>query len=155
MTSLIGVHDCKLDAKGRMMLPAGLKKQLMPILAEGFIIKRSVFHACLEIHPMGEWNKVMDKINKLNRFVKKNNDFIRIFTAGVRVVEVDGAGRFQIPKDLVNVAKLNKEIVLSAAVNIIEVWDKDSYEKVINDPSIDFGALAEDVMGGQNEPDEN
>lgn len=149
--NLIGVHDCKLDAKGRVLLPSGLKKQLLPALDSGFVIKRSVFQPCLELHPMSEWNAVMAKVNKLNRFVKKNNDFIRMFTAGVRMVEMDANGRFLIPKDLVNTADLKKEIVLSAAVNIIEIWDKAAYENVIANPDVDFSSLAEEVMGGQED----
>ena len=96
---------------------------------------------------------MMQKINKLNRFVKKNNDFIRRFTAGVKVVEVDDLGRLLIPKDLVAFGKISKDIVLSSAVNIVEVWDKDLYEKSIAGDDIDFADLAEDVMGNVNDDD--
>ena len=89
----------------------------------------------------------MQKINKLNRFKKKNNDFIRRFTAGVKSVELDSSGRLPISKDLVGFAGISKEIVLTSAVNIIEIWDKDNYEKAINDAAGDFAELAEDVMG--------
>jgi len=89
----------------------------------------------------------MQKINKLNRFKKKNNDFIRRFTAGVKSVELDSSGRLLISKDLVGFAGISKEIVLTSAVNIIEIWDKDNYEKAINDAAGDFAELAEDVMG--------
>ena len=134
-----------------MLIPSALKKQLMPYLSNGFVIKRSVFNDCLELHPKDEWDEVMGKVNKLNRFVKKNNDFIRMFSAGVRMVDLDGNGRLLIPKDLVKYAELKKEVVLASAVNIIEIWDKSKYEAIVDDPDIDFGALAEDVMGGQNE----
>jgi MraZ protein len=136
-----------MDAKSRLMMPAAFKKQLSAILQDGFVVKRSVFQPCLEIYPMEEWNLMMAKINKLNRFVKKNNDFIRRFTAGVKVVDVDVSGRVLIPKDLCQFAGLHKELVLSSAVNIIEVWDKDTYEKVINETVVDFAGLAEEVMG--------
>lgn len=96
---------------------------------------------------------MMQKINKLNRFVKKNNDFIRRFTAGVKVVEVDDLGRILIPKDLTVFAKVSKDIVLSSAVNIVEIWDKELYEKSIDDSVVDFADLAEDVMGGVNDDD--
>jgi len=96
---------------------------------------------------MEEWNLLMQKINKLNRFKKKNNDFIRRFTAGVKIVEIDSAGRLLIPKDLINFAGITKELVLSSAVNIIEVWDKEKYEKAIDDSADDFADLAEEVMG--------
>ncbi|MCH8554554.1 MAG: division/cell wall cluster transcriptional repressor MraZ [Schleiferiaceae bacterium] len=148
MLNLIGVYECKADAKGRVLLPAAFKKQLLPAIEEGFILKRSVFQKCLELYPMTTWNETMSKVNKLNRFVKKNNDFIRMFTAGVKLVEMDGNGRLLIPKDLQGFAGISNEIVLSASVNMIEVWDKAAYEAIINDPGTDFSALAEDVMGG-------
>jgi len=129
------------------MLPAPLKKQLQAGLDDGFVLKRSVFQPCLELYPMAEWNKMMQKLNKLNRFVKKNNDFIRRFTAGVKVVEIDATGRLLIPKDLVVFAEIDKDIVLSSAVNIVEIWDKDKYEKSIDDTAVDFADLAEEVMG--------
>ena len=129
------------------MLPAPLKKQLHAGLEDGFVLKRSVFQPCLELYPMAEWNKMMQKINKLNRFVKKNNDFIRRFTAGVKVIEIDATGRLLIPKDLFVFAGIDKDIVLSSAVNIVEIWDKDKYEKSIDDSVMDFADLAEEVMG--------
>ncbi|KAF9658795.1 MULTISPECIES: division/cell wall cluster transcriptional repressor MraZ [Tenacibaculum] len=147
MVSLIGTYECKVDAKGRLMMSSAFKKQLSSVLQEGFVIKRSVFQSCLELYPMQEWNLVMAKINKLNRFVKKNNDFIRRFTAGVKMVDVDASGRVLIPKDLCQFAGIEKQVVLSSAVNIIEIWDKDKYEKVIDDAVVDFAELAEEVMG--------
>ncbi|HLV70887.1 MAG TPA: division/cell wall cluster transcriptional repressor MraZ [Xanthomarina sp.] len=151
MNSLIGTYECKADAKGRLMLPAALKKQLSPVLQNGFVLKRAVFQSCLELYPMEEWEALMQRINKLNRFKKKNNDFIRRFTAGVKVVEIDATGRLLIPKDLVVFADISKEIVLSAAVNIVEIWDKDKYEQTIDDATVDFADLAEEVMGQDDE----
>ena len=96
---------------------------------------------------MNQWELLMQKINKLNRFKKKNNDFIRRFTAGVKFVELDSSGRLLVSKDLVGFAGILKEIVVTSAVNIIEIWDKDKYEKAITDAAGDFADLAEDVMG--------
>ena len=153
MNTIVGTYECKVDSKGRLMLPVPLKKQLNDSLQDGFVLKRSVFQQCLELYPMQEWNLMMQKINKLNRFVKKNNDFIRRFTAGVRVIEIDATGRLLIPKDLAVFASVSKDIVLSSAVNIVEIWDKDLYEKAIDDSVIDFADLAEDVMGNVNDDD--
>jgi MraZ protein len=153
MNSIIGTYECKVDAKGRLLLPAPLKKQLNASLQDGFVLKRSVFQPCLELYPMKEWNAMMEKINMLNRFIKKNNDFIRRFTAGVKVVEIDALGRLLIPKDLTVFSTISKDVVLSSAVNIVEIWDKDLYEKSLDNSDIDFADLAEDVMGNINEPD--
>lgn len=128
------------------MLPAALKKQLTGVAAT-FVLKRAVFQPCLELYPIDEWNKMMEKVNGLNRFVKKNNDFIRRFTAGVKMVDIDANGRILIPRDLVGFAKIEKEIVLSSAINIIEIWDKNLYEQAIESATDDFADLAEEVMG--------
>ena len=151
LINLTGTYECKVDAKGRMMLSSAFKKQLSAVLQDGFVVKRAVFQPCLEIYPMQEWNEMMNKINKLNRFVKKNNDFIRRFTAGVKVVEMDSTGRLLIPKDLCSFANIKKNVVLSSAINIIEVWDKENYEKAIDEAATDFAALAEEVMGNTND----
>jgi MraZ protein len=150
MQHFIGTYECKADTNGRIMLPVALKKQLAQNLAEQFVLKRAVFNNCLELYPIQEWEAMMEKVNQLNRFNKKNNDFIRRFTAGVRLVEVDATGRLLIPKDLVIHAGISKETVISSAVNILEIWDKDRYEDAINEATIDFGALAEDVMGDKD-----
>lgn len=153
MDAIIGTYECKVDAKGRVMLPSPLKKQLAVSLQDGFVLKRSVFQPCLELYPMAEWNVMMQKVNGLNRFVKKNNDFIRRFTAGVKVVEIDALGRMLIPKDLVGFASIAKDVVFSSAVTIVEIWDKDLYEKSISGEDLDFADLAEEVMGNLNNND--
>lgn len=145
--NIIGTYECKADSKGRLMLPAPLRKQLTAALDEGFVLKRSVFANCLELYPMGEWNRAMQTVNGLNRFVRKNVDFIRQFTAGVKIIELDGTGRILIPKDLTEVAGIKGDVVLASAGNYIEVWDKAKYEAVLNDPQVDFAKLAEEVMG--------
>ena len=112
-----------------------------------FIIKRAVFQTCLELYPIEEWNKLMEKLNNLNRFIKKNNDFIRRFSAGVQMVELDAAERLLVPKNLADFAKIKKNIVLSSAINIIEIWDNELYEIAIDEATLDFSNLVEDVMG--------
>jgi len=155
MLNINGVHECKADAKGRVALPAPLRKQLNAIIPDGFVLKRSVFQPCLELYPMQAWNQVMTKVNRLNRFVKKNNDFIRRFSAGVKMIELDGNARILIPKDLLQFSGIESEIVLASAVDIIEIWDKAEYEKSVGNDADDFGDLAEEVMGElkYDEPD--
>ena len=151
MQHLIGTYECKADTKGRILMPIAIKKQLSSVITNGFVLKRSVFNSCLELYPVKEWILLMEKINSLNRFNKKNNDFIRRFTAGVKTIEMDISGRLLIPKDLVKHAQIGKEIVVSSAVNILEIWDKSLYEKAIDEATLDFGALAEEVMGDKND----
>lgn len=147
MARIIGTHECKVDAKGRLMFPSTFKTQLASEIKDGFVVKRNVFQKCLELYPMSEWNIESTRINKLNRFRKKNVDFIRKFMAGVKTIELDNAGRLLIPKDLINFSGIKKEIVLASVVNKIEIWNKEEYEKAVDYDSDDLAALAEDVMG--------
>ncbi|WP_294301048.1 division/cell wall cluster transcriptional repressor MraZ [uncultured Chryseobacterium sp.] len=151
MKSFIGTYECKIDDKGRLKVPSSLIKQMENFDDKAFVVKRSVFQPCLEVYPMNAWDKMMGKINKLNRFIKKNADFIRMFTAGVKTVELDNAGRLQISKDLTVFASLQKDIVITGAGELFEIWDKEAYEKAISIDEADFASLAEDVMGALDE----
>lgn len=145
-----GTYECKIDDKGRIMIPSPLKKQLAASLQDGFVVKRSVFQKCLELYPMTEWNILMAKMYKLNRFNKKNDDFIRRFKAGVKIIEIDNQGRLLIPKDLMAFSAITKDVVFASAISIIEIWDKELYEAAIDDAADDFAALAEEVMGNRD-----
>ena len=151
MNYLIGTYECKIDVKGRLLIPSAFKKQLAPVIPKGFVLKRAVFQNCLELYPLAQWEELIKKVNSLNRFKKKNNDFIRRFTAGVKFIELDSNGRLLIPRDLIEFSNIKREVTLSTSVNIIEIWDKSSYEKAIADSRDDFAQLAEEVMGGDEE----
>jgi len=151
LNHFIGTYECKIDVKGRILIPSALKKQITISSENGFVIKRGLFNNCLDLYPFDQWKFVMNKIDQLNRFNKKNIDFIRRFTAGVKMVDIDTNGRLLIPKDLIKHASIKKDIVLSSAVNILEIWDKNLYEEIIDEAKVDFSSLAEEVMGDDNE----
>lgn len=150
MINLYEVHESTVDAKGRIMLPAAYKKQLDKVLRKGFIIKRSIFSKSLALYPMSTWNEMMREVNKLNRFVKKNVEFIRMFNYGVKSVALDNNNRFLVLKDLLDYAGIKKDIVMSSASDHIEIWDKKTYERFIKDNSEYFEKLTEEVMGNIN-----
>ena len=147
MNYLIGTYECKIDVKGRLLIPSAFKKQLASVVKKGFVLKRAVFQNCLELYPLNQWEELITKVNSLNRFKKKNNDFIRRFSAGVQMVELDATERLLVPKNLADFAKIKKDIVLSSAINIIEIWDNELYEIAIDEATLDFSNLVEDVMG--------
>ena len=99
MTHIIGQHDCKADTKGRVILPISLKNQLLPVLNDGFVIKRSVFQQCLELYPKQEFDVLMQKVMKKSKINRKYDAFVRNFVAGMKELSIDGdTGRIQIPK---------------------------------------------------------
>ena len=154
MPIINGTYYCKMDAKGRVMLPMELRKQLSDLQIDKFVLKRAVFHKNLEMYPEPVWEKLMTKLNKLNRFNKKNVIFLTRFLAGVRFVTIDATGRMQIPKGLVNDAGLKKEIVIASAIETLEIWDRETYEEFLIESAKDYEKLAEEVMGSLNFDDE-
>ena len=152
MTNLIGEFECKVDAKGRIMLPAGLKRQISPEAQDKFVINRG-FENCIVLYPLNEWKEISDEVNQLNLYNKKNRDFVRYFYRGATELSMDVTNRLLLPKQLLNYAKIAKELVLFAFSNRIEVWAKDVYQNLLTDEPEDFAALAEDVMGKDNNQD--
>ena len=149
MTNFIGEFDCKLDAKGRLMVPSGLRKQLDPAANESFVINRG-FEKCLVLYPKNDWERIGSEVNQLNQYVKKNREFIRYFYRGATELSLDGNGRILLPKRLQEYGGVGKEVVLFAYSDRIEIWDKDTYENLLTDEPDDFANLAEEVMGGMN-----
>lgn len=146
MTNLVGEYECKLDAKGRLLFPAGLRKQLSPEAGESFMMNRG-FEKCLTLYPMNEWERLSQKLRKLNLFVKRNRAFHRLFHNGATPMQLDGSGRILVPKQLQPYANIGKEVVLTAYGDRIEIWDKDTYYQMINEEADDFADLADQVMG--------
>jgi len=148
MTYLTGEFECKLDTKGRMMIPAGLKKKLPEADTEGLVINRG-FKKYLVIYTKQEWDKKLDELGKLNQYENKNIEFIRYFTRGATELTLDATGRVNLPKLLLDYAGIASEVVLTCQINKIEVWDKAAHEAMIESEPENFAALAEEVMGGK------
>ncbi len=146
MTHLLGEFECKLDAKGRFMLPSALKRQLGGSDQERFVVNRG-FENNLTLYPESEWIQISQEINSLNIYNKKNRDFVRYFFRGATELRLDPAGRLLLPRSLIEYGGIDKEIVLFAYGKRIEIWSKEAYvEMMANEPE-DFSALAEEVMG--------
>jgi len=148
MTQLLGEFDCKLDAKGRLMVPAALKKQLPNSENDGLIINRG-FEKNLVIYPKNVWDAVVADLAKLNIYDQENRAFVRAFTRGATELSLDAAGRVLLPKSLVEYAGIGSDLVLACQLDRIEVWDKKSYEDIFDDVPANFADLAQKVMGNK------
>lgn len=150
MKGFLGEYEATLDAKGRFLLPAGLKKQL-PEGATQFVINRG-FEKCLTLYPMKSWEPIYAEISKLNDFDPKVREFRRYFMNGATEVEPDTAGRILLPPNLKEYAGLSKDIVLVSAFDKIEIWDVAQYKKLFDVFSPDsFSNLAQEVMAKVNQ----
>ena len=151
MIQLLGEFDCKLDAKGRLMVPSNLKKQLPNVEQEGLVINRG-FEKHLVIYPRSVWQRIVEDLSKLNAYEQKTREFIRYFTRGATELTLDAAGRVNLPKSLLESVGIstNTEIVLACQFDKIEVWSKSAYEALFEQEPENFSVLAEEVMGNVN-----
>ena len=132
-------------------MPAGFKKQLPEGEALPFVLNRG-FEKCLTLYPMQSWNPLFESISQLNDFDPKVREFRRYFLNGATQVEPDTAGRILLPKPLMEYAGIGKDIVLVAAMNKIEIWDKTKYQQFFDSMTPDdFSNLANEVMNKKPE----
>ena len=151
-TSLLGEFECRIDDKSRIIFPSKLKKQLPPS-AEGKFTIINGFDPCLVIYPQNEWNLIVEKINKLDFFKKENRVFVHHYYRGLFSTALDSQNRLLLPKPQFAYAGIDKDVILFAYSNCIEVWDKETYYKMISTQPVDFTEMAERVMG-RKEPEE-
>ena len=148
MTGFLGEYEATLDAKGRFLLPAGFKKQLPENGGEAFVINRG-FEKCLSLYTPESWQPLFTELSKLNDFDPKVRQFKRYFLNGATQVTPDGAGRLLLPKNLMEYAGLEKDIVLVSAIDKLEIWDKNKYQQFFETFSPEaFSDLAKEVMAG-------
>ena len=146
MNPLFGEFECKVDAKGRFLLPAGLLRQMDGPDVEEFVIKQGP-DGNLEMYPTRVFQDELMRIAQKNRHQAQTRRFLRAFQQGSRRVNPDGNNRLLIPKPLIESAGIEKEIVLIAAIDRVEIWNKPDYEAWLNDEANDLAELSEAVMG--------
>jgi MraZ protein len=146
MAGLVGEFEVKMDAKGRFLFPSGLRKQLPPASQRDFMLNKG-FEECLTLYPMTEWEKISEKLSKMNLFKPKNRMFYRLFHQGAKLVALDNAGRILIPTAHMERVGLNSDVMLIAYNDRIEIWDKQKYFEMIEGNMTDFADLADEVMG--------
>ena len=146
MTTFIGDITCKLDGKGRFLFPSVFKKQISSSVFDKFVIQKDIFENCLIIYPYIEWQKQVDLIRKkINPYNKEHSKFLRGFYKNTAEITLDSNNRILIPKRLLQIINIKKEIVLVGLDSKIEIWDKDIYEKIEHNDE-DFAQLAEKIQ---------
>ena len=146
MATFIGEYTCKLDAKGRIMLPAAFKKQMASSGDEKFVVKKDIFAKCLVLYPMAEWEKQAALIRKnTNQYTREHGKFLRKFFMGMAELVLDSNNRLLIPKRLLEEVGAEKEVILAGQYGKIEIWSKELYNEVdLSDD--DFANMAEKIL---------
>jgi len=150
-----GEFECKLDAKGRLKLPAAIIKQLGIDENLKFTINRG-FEKHLMLYPNDVWEMKTNEINQLNIYNTQQRQAIRYFYRGATELEMDSSERINLPGTLMEYAGIDKDVVLFAYQNQIEIWAKDKYDAMLGEEPEDFASIAENIFGGvKNNPSQN
>jgi MraZ protein len=155
MATFIGDYACKVDVKGRIILPMAFKKQMPADARDHFVVRKDIFENCLVLYSLEDWNRQLVKIRKkMNPYNREHNMFMRNFFKGTAELTLDSNNRMLIPKRLLDVIGAERDVVLAGQDGRIEIWAADVYEK-LDMPAEDFASLAEKLMGGTvNDPEE-
>lgn len=145
-TSLLGEFECRIDEKNRIIFPSKLKKQLPPSAEGKFTIINGI-DPCLDMYPQNEWDIIVETINKLDLFKVENRIFVHHYYKGLFSTALDSQNRLLLPKTQFSYAGIDKDIILFAYANRIEIWDKDQYNERFMTKPVDFPQMAERVMG--------
>jgi MraZ protein len=149
MATFIGDYTCRIDAKGRIILPMAFKKQLPASAQDHFVVRRDIFERCLVLYSSEDWNRQLERIrSSINPYNREHNLFLRNFFKGTAELILDSNNRLLVPKRLLDLAGINRDVVLAGQDGRIEIWAADLYEK-IDMPTDDFANLAEKLMGNR------
>jgi MraZ protein len=149
MRQLLGEYECKIDTKGRMRIPSGLLGQFEE-RSMSFVINRG-FENCLMLYPEKVWDKITEEVNGLNQYDKRNRDFVRYFYRGAQKLELDSADRVLVSKRLLEYAEVEKDVILAAVNDRIELWARDKYDSMLDEEPMDFSDLAQTVLGNKHQ----
>jgi MraZ protein len=152
MSTFIGDYTCKVDVKGRIILPVAFKKQMPAEALDHFVVRKDIFENCLVLYPIDDWNRQLEKIRKkINPYNREHNMFLRNFFKGTAELSLDNNNRLLIPKRFMDLIGADRDVVLAGQDGRIEIWAADIYVK-IDMAAADFADLAEKLLGtGLNE----
>lgn len=149
----LGNIEAKIDAKGRVFLPATFRKVLQANGEENLVLRKDVFQPCLVLYPESVWNEQMDELrSRLNRWNREHQRIFRQFVSDVEAISLDGNGRFLIPKRYVDMAAISGQVKFIGMGDSIEIWSEGNTVDPFMEPD-EFGAALESIMGDPSPAD--
>lgn len=149
----LGNIEAKIDAKGRVFLPATFRKVLQAGGEKNLVLRKDVFQPCLVLYPESVWNEQMDELrSRLNRWNREHQRIFRQFVSDVEAISLDGNGRFLIPKRYVDMAAISGQVKFIGMGDSIEIWSEGNTVDLFMEPD-EFGAALESIMGDPSPAD--
>ncbi len=146
MSSFKGSYIYAVDEKGRVSIPARMRKYLSPEANETFVITRGT-DTCLFLFPLDEWEKLERKLKELNTFNPQHRFLVRILLMWAVEVTLDNQSRVMIPKNLLEFAKIDKEALIIGALDRIEIWNPNIFQEYVNSQPESYENVVEKILG--------
>lgn len=157
MIQFLGNIEAKADAKGRVFIPAGFRKQLQAASEERLVLRKDVFQKCLVLYPESVWFKTQSQLRRrLSKWNARQQEVFRQFVSDAEIMIPDGNGRILLPKRYLQMAGIQSEVRFIGVDNTIEIWAKERAEQPFMDPE-EFSEALQDILGDTpwEEEDEN
>ncbi len=140
-----GQFTYSIDSKGRISIPAKLRKHVSPEANDSFVMTQGT-SSCIDIYPLDQWQTIEAKLLELNPFNPEEAKFTRMFLQHASEDSLDSQSRILIPQKLIEYAKIEKEVLILGALKKIEVWNPKIYEEYINETPESYENIAAKVM---------
>ena len=145
MSSFKGSYAYSADAKGRINIPARLRKYVSPEANDTFVVTRG-YEQCLFVYPLDEWNKLEQSIRELSSTNPKHRFFTRTLLENATESQLDGQARITIPKELLHLADIHNEVLILGVLERIEVWNPAIYNEYKKSQAESYENVAQTVL---------
>jgi len=139
-----GEFRITLDPKKRINIPAAVRK-ILPAESDGKLVFTRGFEGCVYMFPGIEWKRLTEKLMTLNSFDVNVRNFTRVFVGSAHTITMDSQGRVLLPESIIEIANINKDILLQGSLNKWEVWNPDHYQNYLTSNNIEIENLAEQI----------
>lgn len=143
-----GQFTYSMDSKGRIAIPAKLRKHISAEANETFVMTRGLSN-CIDLYPLDEWQRIEQKLLELNSFQPDDARFIRMFVQFAAEDVMDVQSRIMIPSTLISYARIEKEVLILGALKKIEIWNPKVYEEYLNQSPQSYEEIAAKVMAAK------
>lgn len=140
-----GQETYSIDNKGRVNIPAKMRKSISPEAGDVFVMTRGV-DKCIVAYPMDEWRKYEERFSQLNHYNEKDRFFLRMILAWSEEVSIDGQQRVSLPKRHMEFAGIEGKVTIVGMIDHIEFWNPDEFEKYLGGQAESYEDVAAKVM---------
>jgi MraZ protein len=145
MSSFKGSYAYSVDKKGRINIPARLRKYVSPEANDTFVLTRG-FEQCLFVYPLDEWSKLEESIRQLSPTNPQHRYFTRTLLENAVESLLDGQSRIIIPTGLLHLAAIENEVLILGVLERIEIWNPNIYREYQKKQPESYENIAQTVL---------